>query len=681
MLKEQIKSEVEMRKRQEIEERERRKRAAEERRAAVLERIRLQSEMEERKRQEALNQLARQREDEERLKREQLEAQMLEMQRMDVEDSRSLLAEQDYREQLEQAAWQQKELERLREYERIQQQRDMEENRKRLERLRELEERKQQLKELQKKTQNLAANKPADEVLKKSSEEAATLTRQLRIQNRAKFVTKRINNTSDIANTESGSLSKSLPPSQNEFTVDRSDVVAVAEPRGQAFETVALQQSQYISELENVSTENELKQIANELMAEKRTIRQKLHGNDSFKIDQLNSTSDLSHSLQEITQKEEVVNRRMNQLLWNSDPTVVAASAEGNSTVRLVSILSQMSMGTSVESPVVADVSNEVIFKQIELLLQEGHALLEWMRGDGSKAAASLDELQRQQHQQHLRRIAMMPLEISKLIRALEKQFDPINYKDSLTQLHLQLRSLTGKHKDQNESDPKMEPINSSPKNSAPLKPEQQNLVPTVEQTQSDDFKKQILIQPSPVQIYPTVETEKRFSFIEYGNSFHVGESSLTNSPANQVSVSIPAKFPALEAESRRELSSSSFIPAKIEVKNEHELLTYLSDSSIIPQVKEEVVESIETSVECKENINGDSFESEPEVVESDQEAEWAKLPGWDECLNTSMSSAAHHAAFFGHIEVLQMLTGCFDCFVLDGHGRTPLFYAALQNR
>jgi hypothetical protein len=30
---------------------------------------------------------------------------------------------------------------------------------------------------------------------------------------------------------------------------------------------------------------------------------------------------------------------------------------------------------------------------------------------------------------------------------------------------------------------------------------------------------------------------------------------------------------------------------------------------------------------------------------------------------------------------VLQMLSSCFDCFVIDEQGRTPLFYAALQNR
>jgi len=60
---------------------------------------------------------------------------------------------------------------------------------------------------------------------------------------------------------------------------------------------------------------------------------------------------------------------------------------------------------------------------------------------------------------------------------------------------------------------------------------------------------------------------------------------------------------------------------------------------------------------------------------------DWNSLPGWPECLNTSMASAAHHAAFYGHLEVLQMLSSCFDCFVIDEQGRTPLFYAALQNR
>jgi ankyrin repeat protein len=76
--------------------------------------------------------------------------------------------------------------------------------------------------------------------------------------------------------------------------------------------------------------------------------------------------------------------------------------------------------------------------------------------------------------------------------------------------------------------------------------------------------------------------------------------------------------------------------------------------------------------------------EGEVEGEEGGQEEEqvnFEELPGWEECLTTSMASAAHHAAFYGYIEVLDCLCRYFDCFVMDKKGRTPLFYAALQNR
>jgi ankyrin repeat protein len=38
-------------------------------------------------------------------------------------------------------------------------------------------------------------------------------------------------------------------------------------------------------------------------------------------------------------------------------------------------------------------------------------------------------------------------------------------------------------------------------------------------------------------------------------------------------------------------------------------------------------------------------------------------------------------AAFYGYVGVIELLARYFDCFVLDEKGRTPLFYAALQNR
>jgi ankyrin repeat protein len=49
--------------------------------------------------------------------------------------------------------------------------------------------------------------------------------------------------------------------------------------------------------------------------------------------------------------------------------------------------------------------------------------------------------------------------------------------------------------------------------------------------------------------------------------------------------------------------------------------------------------------------------------------------------LNTTMATSAHHAAFYGYSEVLELLSKYFDVFVMDDKGRTPLFYAALRNQ
>lgn len=76
-----------------------------------------------------------------------------------------------------------------------------------------------------------------------------------------------------------------------------------------------------------------------------------------------------------------------------------------------------------------------------------------------------------------------------------------------------------------------------------------------------------------------------------------------------------------------------------------------------------------------------EASEEASEETEEDALAKLTALPGWNDCVYTSMSTAAHHAAFYGHTDVLEGLSQLFDCFVIDKKGRTPLFYAALANR
>jgi len=70
-------------------------------------------------------------------------------------------------------------------------------------------------------------------------------------------------------------------------------------------------------------------------------------------------------------------------------------------------------------------------------------------------------------------------------------------------------------------------------------------------------------------------------------------------------------------------------------------------------------------------------LEAEAEAADT---VDFESLPGWHECVNTSMTTAAHHAAFYGFTEVLEFLAQYFDVFIQDDSERTPLHYAAMQN-
>eukprot|EP01035_Chromulina_nebulosa_P024319 gene24319-31642_t len=342
-LKEQIRREVEMRKIQEAEERERRKKAAEERRAAVLERIRLQAELEEKRKQDAIAFAELQIANAERLKREQLEREYSEQRSMEIEDDRSQLAEQDYREQIERAMWQKKEMERLREYERQQQQRDEEEKRKRLERMHELDEKKRRLQELQKKSQSQSTlNKTTTDAQKGAGDEAAQLTRQLRIQNRAKFVTKRIQTSTSDTNLGS-TLPSSVPALSS--TVDLSDSKDKLDILNRTIAETAVipavdptTQTEFLSSIEQLSTEMELKQLSIELMGEKRALKQEQR-----------RTQEASHSTNQsgFGGEDSGTDLQRGGYSTSSDPSLLTAAAESKAeapiTVRVINNLNNSS--------------------------------------------------------------------------------------------------------------------------------------------------------------------------------------------------------------------------------------------------------------------------------------------------------------------------------------------------
>lgn len=77
------------------------------------------------------------------------------------------------------------------------------------------------------------------------------------------------------------------------------------------------------------------------------------------------------------------------------------------------------------------------------------------------------------------------------------------------------------------------------------------------------------------------------------------------------------------------------------------------------------------------EDSSCDTYPYEPdsqgEYIDERNEEEDAfnpeTLPGWTDCLHTTMATAAHHAAFYGFAEVLEFLSNCFDCYILGKLG------------
>jgi len=67
--------------------------------------------------------------------------------------------------------------------------------------------------------------------------------------------------------------------------------------------------------------------------------------------------------------------------------------------------------------------------------------------------------------------------------------------------------------------------------------------------------------------------------------------------------------------------------------------------------------------------------------VDGEEELDLESIEGWNECVNTSMATAAHHAAYYGYFIVLEVIAKYFDCSVADETGKSPLHYAALSNQ
>ncbi len=728
-LREQIRREVEARKAAESAEREARKKAAEERRKAVVERIRKQQELEEQRKRDAETARIRILEEQARKEQEERDRLLADQTAMTMEDQLSTLAEQDFREYLERKEWQQRERERLLEWEREQKRKDELEEEKRKQRMTELEEKKKKLDLLrQQQQQTQTASSAATALAMK--EEGDRINKQLRIQNRAKFVSKKISNISpvpvvmaeknkvatpretdsDLPLTSSIRTSEMTPPapatlsSQMTKMVSKKDLVEIfsnsaalsglkgssssifpstlAEGKMQsALGTTGATRipsidpaeiQKFKANIQDISSDTQLKEMQKDLMQQKRGLRLEQRQKASFLMDnQVNNNSEddfnLQQKLLDIDTKHDLIEKRLTQLVANVTEAVaqqnnhvespspralelldVKRPASGGSKSNSAQIMSRgksfkdnynknqkIQLSKSVEQekdtcPVSSTTFSQSasttpdytnLFNKIEAFLRNCNKLLVSFGFDDSTNAlnSNVNSSTQSLHSSNpLSSLTLHILETNQLIKELNKDYDPLGYRDKLNDMSNRLKC-------------KVEEIEGKQKEEE-LRRSKVRLSPRRE-TSSNSIKP---ITPRPNTALPLWEAE---------------------TPQQQLSFSVST--PALPAESS---------PPESRVSSFHES-SLLPDKSMISRVEElnvdvTIVEDVIDEQGIEDNIPN------PETI-----------PGWEDCIYTSMFSAAHHAAYFGFTDVLKFLVKFFDCFIMDNKGRTPLFYASLANR
>eukprot|EP00598_Pedospumella_elongata_P014145 CAMPEP_0184992258 /NCGR_PEP_ID=MMETSP1098-20130426/40493_1 /TAXON_ID=89044 /ORGANISM="Spumella elongata, Strain CCAP 955/1" /LENGTH=1255 /DNA_ID=CAMNT_0027517835 /DNA_START=84 /DNA_END=3851 /DNA_ORIENTATION=- len=713
-IKEQVRQEVAERKRQEEAEKEARKKAAEERRAAVVERLRKKAEEEERRRLEAEAALLAIHE--EGLRKEQQARDRLASDRstMVLEDDLSHLAEQDHKDKMEKLLYQQREKAKLAEWEKAQQLKDAEEAQARIARMAVLEEKKAKLAEL-KRLQNLSAGKDesgATSSMANARDEAAKLNKQLRIQNKAKFVTKKIQksggggggaNDAELISDMAGLGVGNAPMDAHKKSSNQSDdtnhgmphtasaatmSVSVAAPSSA---TVLTQEEvAYVEQTATIDSEVELKQLLRDLMAEKRALRleQKQRiaaGGGAQGAAELQNAKNLRKKIADVTAREATVQKRLDKIFAASQNPNLKTEADGadvasktTATVEKPPLTigpDSVASETALPRPVSASVdSSKTLFSRADQLIREGAHLVQWLtdKANGkvpgvsestsgaatkstqmfSKSFAQSFALGKADEASVQRRAKLLLLEAAQVIKDIDPSRDPGNYAESLTSMCGALKAALAVGSTKTTS--------TATAANAVVEPMKTNAMKT--EVAADAPAKSLGIAEKAVPATTTAP------------SIHVSASTSN----------IPTLAGARKEDNLLSSVSVSQLPPQVDspkkpVTHDKPVAVPTISASLEASAEEKTNEAEETSTTEKEKET--EQQEETEAGEDEDAIVFEDIPGWEECLTTTMASAAHHAAFYGYSEVLDCLCKYFDCFVMDNKGRTPLFYAALQNR
>lgn len=666
--REQIRREVEQRKLQEQLEKEERKKKAEERRLAVVERIRKQKEDEERRAREAELELLRI--EEEKIRRQQEILNRLEQERrtMTIEDEVSRYIENEYREELMRSEWKQQEERKMLEWEARQRELDEKERCDRERRLVDLEAKKAKLKEikqLQQLTSGNSCNSDADKAAAAQAvrDEAAKIAKQMRIQNKAKFVSKRIKagdslqqvvadtappeavlpltegdlnglvgSTSILSPTRSmrsshgasffGSSSANILGTQSipghvaddcfgmsfRLVAEPVEVVEVEEPLS----------AEFLQSIAACETEAELRVMLKALMMEKRSLRleQKQRpveaGASTVEAEEAKQRAKAMRvRLRDLSRRDDAIQRRLDELMKKKNAPVGSSQEDlpvvGQSTsTALVDTRSRTEEDKAIEEA--------RTYQRAESLLREAGQLLRSQVVVDKRAALSLS------------------VEMADVAKGLSSDRDPASYRERLVSTGAQLKDLATRVESAApvpDSSPAPVPVPSrSPR--LPHSPP-----PTTTVTGAPLFASPMLSMKSRPEAEderaPTPDVMEPLPTLQY-------KPPITPVPSLNIA--------SLLISTVDDVSSPASVTELMTPRREDKAASRAGDS-----LKE--CESKDTGSE--DGVAGDSMLADIESV-----------PGWNECLYTTMATAAHHAAFYGFTQVLELLARLFDCFVVS---------------
>eukprot|EP00602_Paraphysomonas_sp_CaronLab_P009640 CAMPEP_0185021000 /NCGR_PEP_ID=MMETSP1103-20130426/3649_1 /TAXON_ID=36769 /ORGANISM="Paraphysomonas bandaiensis, Strain Caron Lab Isolate" /LENGTH=1577 /DNA_ID=CAMNT_0027552265 /DNA_START=163 /DNA_END=4896 /DNA_ORIENTATION=+ len=316
--REKIRQEAEERRKQEELELEKKRQAAERRRQAVVERIRRKQEEEERRIREAEEARLREIAEKERAVQEAIERLRADRAGMEVEDDLSAVAEQMFKEELEREEWRRKEALRLAAWEDEQRRKDEAEALRRRERLAELEAKKAKLAELrqkQKLSAPAAANRQQD--VESARAEARKMGKQMRIQNKAKFVSRKRKDSVSSASTEVPDSS----PGSGSAVASAQQIPNAVPPspgirKGSVIGTPVVPPPEAVAEIESLTSETDLHRYLKERMAEKRSLRLEIMTlRGAGKKSDSSDLSAIQRRVDEITSLEALIQARIDKIV------------------------------------------------------------------------------------------------------------------------------------------------------------------------------------------------------------------------------------------------------------------------------------------------------------------------------------------------------------------------------